>query len=452
MKNKILAILFALMVFSLPFTNADVKYNDAPIINGVGGPINLNVGEQGTWRVNAYDIHGSYLYYNVDWGEHIAYAQSGTNQQLSQEATFTHEYSNPGTYTITIKVTNSFGISAQTTINVNVGNITQISSDLAITNIEIIGNPVVGKETNFEVTIQNLGDGIANGYSLQFFYGEDAGNGIGTSGIIQPGQVVKHVTSYVYVNPGEYTFKAEVNTNNDNNPENNVMKKTFYVKKLQLNQAPVITSISGPTNLNVGEQGTWKINAYDPDGNYLYYHVDWGEKINYPLASNSQKNEKLKQEATFTNSYNNLGVYTITITVIDEQGLNAQSSINVNVEDVIGEFGGQVKCIFDGSKENQKCYTSDGRFSCSGIQSCVTEVHGKQNEKLTWESTCGGYAYTVVNGQNQYAEFKCSSTSPDPNPDPNPNPDQDIKIKMLKSLFKQLQSVISEIIKLLDNW
>ncbi len=66
----------------------------------------------------------------------------------------------------------------------------------------------------------------------------------------------------------------------------------------------------------------------------------------------------------------------------------------------------QVKCVFENTKSNQKCYTSE--FSCSGASSCVSDVSGKTGTKLTWKSSCGNYAYTVIDGSNEYAYFDCS--------------------------------------------
>ena len=71
----------------------------------------------------------------------------------------------------------------------------------------------------------------------------------------------------------------------------------------------------------------------------------------------------------------------------------------------------QVKCIFDGSGEVQKCYSTDGRFGCSGTGTCVADVYGNKGEKLTWKSTCGGYAYTTIDGENEYANFQCVSSN-----------------------------------------
>ncbi|MFH1234578.1 MAG: hypothetical protein V1493_03110 [Candidatus Diapherotrites archaeon] len=67
----------------------------------------------------------------------------------------------------------------------------------------------------------------------------------------------------------------------------------------------------------------------------------------------------------------------------------------------------QVKCVFNNSTIPQKCYTATQPFSCSGTETCVAEVYGAKGKTLTWKSTCGGYAYTTIDGTNKYAEFKC---------------------------------------------
>ncbi len=78
----------------------------------------------------------------------------------------------------------------------------------------------------------------------------------------------------------------------------------------------------------------------------------------------------------------------------------------------------QVKCAFVNSASQQKCYSDDGRFSCSGVESCLADVSGDKGTKLVWKSSCGGYAYTVIDGSNENAEFKCETNTPAPTPAP----------------------------------
>ncbi len=71
----------------------------------------------------------------------------------------------------------------------------------------------------------------------------------------------------------------------------------------------------------------------------------------------------------------------------------------------------QVKCVFDGSSQVQKCYTAgqNSRAYCSGTETCIADISGYVSEQITWKSTCGGYAYTIMDGDNEYARFSCSN-------------------------------------------
>jgi hypothetical protein len=69
----------------------------------------------------------------------------------------------------------------------------------------------------------------------------------------------------------------------------------------------------------------------------------------------------------------------------------------------------QVKCVFANSNEMQKCYTDDGNFGCSGTGTCVADILGEFGTRLTWQSSCSGQAYTIINEEKDYAEFTCDS-------------------------------------------
>lgn len=95
-------------------------------------------------------------------------------------------------------------------------------------------------------------------------------------------------------------------------------------------------------------------------------------------------------------------------TVLD--GDNEYAEFKCNEAPQTAIVNEQVKCVFINSGSEQNCYTDDGRFSCSGIGTCVTDVSGEKGKKLIWKSSCEGYAYTIVEGENEYAEFKCMYT------------------------------------------
>ena len=80
----------------------------------------------------------------------------------------------------------------------------------------------------------------------------------------------------------------------------------------------------------------------------------------------------------------------------------------------------QIKCVFKDTTSTQICSSTKG--SCKGeVQkdntgrtyvSCGVEVIGKQGEQLTWKSSCGGYATTIIDGQDEGIEFKCENIQP----------------------------------------
>ncbi|MFA6328280.1 MAG: PKD domain-containing protein, partial [Candidatus Micrarchaeia archaeon] len=93
------------------------------------------------------------------------------------------------------------------------------------------------------------------------------------------------------------------------------------------NLPPVITGASGPASIATGTTGTWKVSAYDPDGTYLSYYVNWGESGSaVPSASDSAGST-----ATFQHTYYSTGTYTVTFSVTDSAGATTQSTVTVKV-------------------------------------------------------------------------------------------------------------------------
>lgn len=96
---------------------------------------------------------------------------------------------------------------------------------------------------------------------------------------------------------------------------------------------PVVSGLSGPTTLSVGETGTWRITASDPENQSLSYAVTWGDEHVYPAAmmDRAVSSAVFYQDTTFTHSYAAAGVYTITVVVTDASGQSAKTSTTVRV-------------------------------------------------------------------------------------------------------------------------
>lgn len=104
--------------------------------------------------------------------------------------------------------------------------------------------------------------------------------------------------------------------------------------------------------------------------------------------------------------------FDITYTVIcsDPAGQEARGRITLQVATVSEQY----KCIFNNATSQQTCGVAEisSRATCSGVGTCGDYVKGYLGEKLTWKSSCGGYAYTTIDGTSEYANFDCSSTQP----------------------------------------
>jgi len=96
----------------------------------------------------------------------------------------------------------------------------------------------------------------------------------------------------------------------------------------------VITGVSGPVSLQIGQQGVWTVKATDPRNGTLSYRADWGE-YSYSSANGANVRSSLppvlQQNATFTHTYSYAGVYTATFTVTNASGQSAWTSVTVNV-------------------------------------------------------------------------------------------------------------------------
>lgn len=113
--------------------------------------------------------------------------------------------------------------------------------------------------------------------------------------------------------------------------------------------------------------------------------------------------------------YNNAGTYTVdfeldgtnVVKESDETNNHLSQAIVIGAPDTT--VSEQVKCIFSESAIVQKCYS--GKGSCEGKDLCVVDVTGTKGEQITWKSTCGGYAYTTMDGQNEDAKFACATAT-----------------------------------------
>lgn len=96
--------------------------------------------------------------------------------------------------------------------------------------------------------------------------------------------------------------------------------------------APTISAFSGPTTLKEDEVGTWKLSAKAVEGSTLSYQVWWGDENVYaPSYTTAAGAQEFTQSTTFTHAYSISGTYTVMITVRDNRGREAKTSMTVKV-------------------------------------------------------------------------------------------------------------------------
>lgn len=189
--------------------------NLPPTISGVSGPSVLKAGEVGKWEVKASDPELGPLTYSAVWGDETVgtgISERAVSSKLSvatQTATFTHVYSKASNYAPLFTVTDNSGLSAKTSISVNVG------GDMSANNLPVIdGIPAFPSDVKEGQTVSfSWGATDADGDNLAWSVSWGEGTGVGEacqSPNLQNKQGWTFTASHSWANPGTYTVKATV--------------------------------------------------------------------------------------------------------------------------------------------------------------------------------------------------------------------------------------------------
>jgi len=339
--KKYLSLLMVLGVLITGVTKTEaITSNPNPVINGISGPQNLEIGKTGTWKIKAYDPQGGNLSYSVDWGDVYTTASDSRGQylpiemNLPQDSTFTHSYWEKGTFTPTFTVRNDNGGIATTSLSVNVGKAKKPLITVLSPN---------GGETLIRSQIQTISwkdNKVKDSYSNSKYYDINLVSVYPSCEYcLMPSQaplsIAKKVSGYSFIwkikktisgiNLRDGAYKIEVCRAGTRTCD--LSDSYFKIVSPEINQAPIITDITGPTSLKAGQTGTWKVEAYDPNGGDLHYSVDWGDFSRKSCAVGAVCAElasleayPVDQSATMTHSYSKAGTYKITFTVRSDGG------------------------------------------------------------------------------------------------------------------------------------
>ena len=419
-------------------------YNNAPVITSISGPTSLSLGQSGTWTVNAYDPdNNTSMTYSVDWGEstyptcNYPYTcnAAAVSPSYFQTSTFTHVYSNAGTYNVTFTVRDGTGLTVTKTATVVVGGGTT-ASPLAIT------SPNGGESWQtgsyqyinwtspyyFRATYADLKlvpyyapctTTICPMSATSAYYPYRAPYTIATSLSINQnsynwhvGDVQSGVSTYQYtysgngystqvVPDGQYTIQiCETGTSNCDSSN---APFTIYSGNSNTNRSPVISSVTAPTSLTVGQVGTWSVSAYDPENGPLTYSIRWGDEGSYSYPTyGSAALGAYTQSTTFTHSYSSQGTYTVVVTVKDQYGNTTQSTASVQVGGTI--YGSGVMRVL--SPNGGESYTrgNTALISWSG-------GYSTNNVRITLTHQCPAGMYCIALAYPNYVISNSTANS-----------------------------------------
>ena len=179
-----------------------------------------------------------------------------------------------------------------------------------------------------------------------------------------------------------------------------------------LNQQPIISGVSGPMTLKVGETGKWEVKASDLEQKTLTYSVVWGDEVSLMYPALASQSSTYIQTTTFTHSYSKAGVYSPTFIVTDNQGLSAKTSISVNVGDAVVEVGAMKITVMGDT--GIRCVTTPCP-SATILYNAKVSVYNEKGSYLGTKDTSGGTAvfenlqvgvYTAIASASGYEDNK----------------------------------------------
>jgi len=402
-------------ILPMPIPIPPTTSNFPPVISGVSGPTTLNIGQSGTWTVTASDPENGPLAYSVIWGDETVYpalfGAPSASEPVKQTATFTHTYSSAGVYTAVFYVTDSQNNASKTTISVNVG------GAMFQPSIRITSSPAasydgkVALKIGDKIVITGYPSNLSGDYKRAFFFDPIFNDACGNTEWEITCTAKKEGVSKFYIE-----LYKDGKTYRSNIIEVTVMTATADQGSLYLSWGLVSVSVAQTAELQAFYQPPM---PPCPAGDICPLFMPGP----YPVAAKwVSSNPSVAKVDYKTNDYKTAAVTGISAGAADIKayyllsfGVTLTATAQVNVLSTPGTtVSEQVKCVFNGSTTVQECYSSGSdssgssySYSCKGTESCVVDVKGNKGDQLTWKSSCGGYAYTTMDGVSKYANFSC---------------------------------------------
>jgi hypothetical protein len=283
----------------IPYLEIELSDNNtSPAVPQISGPTEGLPGNLYSYNFISTDPDSDLIYYWIEWDDGDTTGWLGPYNS-GQTLTLSHSWDNPETYTIQAKAKDTHGAeSSWGTYLVNIINNPPTAPQIT--------GPTNGHPGNiYDYTMVST-DPDQN--PIYYLIDWDDGDTTDWLGPYNSGQPI--TVSHAWTDPGTYTIQAKAK--DTYGAEGNW--GTYLVT--MINNPPATPQITGPANGTNGHSCYYTLNCIDPDGDQIYYWIEWGDgytnEWNGPYDSG--------QSVIFSHSWDTPGVYIISVQSKDDYG------------------------------------------------------------------------------------------------------------------------------------
>jgi PKD repeat protein len=264
-----------------------VEVNEKPTASFISSPANPLVGQ-----TVYFDASGS----SDPDGSIVGYQWNLGDGSTASGVSINHQYTNAGTYTIQLVVTDNDGKTGSTDKSLTVANNQNPTASFVYSPT----NPTTDENIYFDASSSTDPDGDIVSYQWNF------GDGSTAEGVS---------VNHKYADAGTFTVSLKVTDNTGNTSSAN---KNLTVSG---NQSPTALFVYSPTSPKPGENIFFNAsNSSDPDGTIVKFQWDMGDGAN-------------RSGAEITHRYSNAGTYNVLLIVTDNSGNTGSTSKTITVAD-----------------------------------------------------------------------------------------------------------------------
>ncbi|TSC86934.1 MAG: hypothetical protein G01um10148_39 [Parcubacteria group bacterium Gr01-1014_8] len=102
-----------------------------------------------------------------------------------------------------------------------------------------------------------------------------------------------------------------------------------------INKPPIISSVVGPTTVDINKSNTWRVSGSDPEGNVVNFSVVWGDEGSSlsQLLNISREGTPYSSAVSYSHAYSSTGKFTIVVFAKDASGADTTATLSVQVND-----------------------------------------------------------------------------------------------------------------------